>query len=107
LRACGLCVQSCLTPGLARGGSPTGGDQADEREEQRRHIPQLALFDDRDAAAAVADRLGQRRDVGRREEAAAGVSAIRLSSVDRIAASKYSASPADARTCIAAAPRSF
>src|SRR5438552_1036408 len=50
--------------------SPLRRDEADQRKEERRHVPQLALFDDCDAAAAVTDRLRERRGVGRREEAA-------------------------------------
>ena len=53
--------------------APLRAHERDEQQEDDRHVPQIALFDDRDAAAAVADRFGQRRGVGRREEAAAGV----------------------------------
>src|SRR5262249_14359949 len=39
---------------------PLGPDQADEQHEARRHVRERAFFDDGDAAAAVADRFGQR-----------------------------------------------
>ena len=38
---------------------------AEEQHQQDRHVPEVALFDDRDAAAGVADRFRQRRGVGR------------------------------------------
>src|SRR5438309_8777521 len=53
--------------------APLGGDEADQHKEERRHVPQFALLDDGDAAAAVADGLRQRRDGDRGEETAAGV----------------------------------
>src|SRR5437899_5783517 len=51
--------------------SPFAEHESDEQHEERGHVPQLALLDDGDAAAAVADGLGQRRRIGGREEAAA------------------------------------
>src|SRR4029077_294419 len=99
--------------------SPLGRDEADEREEERGHVPQLALLDDGDAAPAVADRLGQRRRVRRREEAAAGVlrNALQqrrahrgvevLRVAPRTGASNSPAPPADTRTCRSALPSAF
>src|SRR5438876_11326007 len=53
--------------------APLGGDEPDEQQEERRHVPELAFLDDRHAAAAVADGFGQRLDVRRREEMSAGL----------------------------------
>src|SRR5205823_8201259 len=51
---------------------PFGSRERDEEQQHGRHVPQVALLDDRDAAAAVADRFGQRGGGFGREEPAAG-----------------------------------
>ena len=51
--------------------APLGADQPDEHDQDDRHVPELALLDRRDAAARVADVLGEARDIGRRVEPAA------------------------------------
>ena len=48
-------------------------DQADEQQQDRRHVPEILLLHDGHAAAQVRDVLGQRRHGRRRVEAAAGV----------------------------------
>ena len=51
--------------------APLGAHQAHQREEDDRHVPELALFHRRDAAARVADVLGQPGGRLRRVETAA------------------------------------
>src|SRR5687767_10048783 len=52
---------------------PLRAEQADEQQQDDRHVPEIVLFDGGDTASRVAQVVGERRRARRRVEASAGL----------------------------------